>query len=229
MAEKMGTLYVVGLPIGNVKDLTQRSKEVLEKIKVFACEDTREFKRLAKELSLPQEQELISFFEHTERAKTPYLIQRLKEGEDIGLVVSRGMPLISDPGYVLVREALRQNIPLHVIPGVNAGTTALAVSGLPCDKFLFLGFPPRKPGKQLHFFEKYSSLDVTLVFYESPRRLMKTLQNLKPLFGDWAIAICRELTKQHEEVIRGNYTHVLEGLAHKEILGEITVVLSPLF
>ncbi|MBI3016884.1 MAG: hypothetical protein HYY62_02665 [Deltaproteobacteria bacterium] len=155
MDNKIGTLYVIGLPIGNVKDLTLRSREILEKIKLFACEDTREFRRLLKELSIPQDQELISFFEHTERIKTPELIQRLNQGEDLGLVVSRGMPLISDPGYVLVREALRENIPLQVIPGVNAVTTALAISGLPCDKFLFLGFPPRKPGKQLHFFEPY--------------------------------------------------------------------------
>src|SRR3989338_1755807 len=162
MVEKMGTLYVVGLSIGNVKDLTQRSKEVLEKVKVFACEDTREFRRLIKELSLSCDPELISFFERTERIKTPQLIQRLKQGEDIGLVVSRGMPLISDPGYVLVRQTFRENIPLQVIPGVNAVTTALVFSGLPCDKFLFLGFPPRKPGKKLHFFETYCSLDVTL-------------------------------------------------------------------
>ncbi len=227
MAEKIGTLYVVGLPIGNVKDLTLRSREILEKIKLFACEDTREFRRLLKELSLPCDQELISFFEHTEKIKTPQLIQRLKQGEDVGFVVSRGMPLISDPGYVLVRQVLRENIPLQVIPGVNAVTTALAVSGLPSDKFLFLGFPPRKPGKQIHFFEKYSSLELTLIFYESPRRLMKTLQNLEPLFGDWNIAICRELTKQHEEVIRGNYAQVLARLENKEVLGELTILLSP--
>src|SRR3989338_4995756 len=227
MVEKMGTLYVVGLSIGNVKDLTQRSKEVLEKVKVFACEDTREFRRLTKELSLSCDPELISFFERTERIKTPQIIQRLKQGEDIGLVVSRVMPLISDPGYVLVRQALRENIPLQVIPGVNAVTTALVFSGLPCDKFLFLGFPPRKPGKQLHFFETYCSLDVTLVFYESPRRLVKTLQNLEPLFGKWQLAICRELTKPYEEVIRGTYTEILKTLNEKEVLGEITVVLSP--
>lgn len=227
MVEKIGTLYVIGLPIGNVKDLTLRVKDILEQLKLFACEDTREFRRFLKELSLPEDQELISFFEHTERIKTSELIQRLKQGEDLGLVVSRGMPLISDPGYVLVREALREHIPLRVIPGVNAVTTALAVSGLPCDKFLFLGFPPRKSGKQLHFFESYSSLDLTLVFYESPRRLLKTLQNLEPLFRDWNIAICRELTKHHEEVIRGKYTEILRGLDEKEILGEITVAISP--
>ncbi|MBI2645827.1 MAG: hypothetical protein HYW85_02170 [Deltaproteobacteria bacterium] len=105
-------------------------------------------------------------------------------------------------------------------------TTALAISGLPCDKFLFLGFPPRKPGKQLHFFEPYASLELTLIFYDSPRRLLKTLENRKPLFGDWNIAICRELTKQHEEVIRGNYTQVLAKLENKEVLGELTILLS---
>src|SRR3989338_9444360 len=142
MDEKIGTLYVIGLPIGNVKDLTQRSKEVLEKIKLFACEDTREFRHLLKELSLPQDQELISFFEHTERIKTPQLIQRLKQGEDLGLVVSRGMPLISDPGYVLVRQTFRENIPLQLIPGVNAVTPALDFSLLPYFFFFFFLFSP---------------------------------------------------------------------------------------
>lgn len=227
MTCEIGTLYLVGLPIGNVKDLTVRARELLEKINIFACEDTREFRHFLKELSRGQDPELISFFEHTEKRKTPALLQRLKKGETIGLVVSRGMPLISDPGYVLVREAFKENIPVRVIPGVSALTTALLASGLPPDKFLFLGFPPRKEGKQRNFFEKYKEIDVTLIFYESPRRLIQTLKNLEPLFSNWHMAICRELTKAHEEVIRGNYSQVLAGLASKEVLGEITVVLSP--
>lgn len=221
-----GTLFMIGIPIGNANDITLRVKVLLEELTVLACEDTRETSHLLKELGVSSRKEFISIFEHGERFKVPKLIQRLKAGEDIGCVVSRGMPVISDPGYLFLREAIRENIPIKVIPGVSAVTTALVASGLPPDKFLFLGFPPRKDQKQRNFFEKYKDLDVTLIFFESPRRLFKTLKNLEIFFSFWNLAICRELTKPYEEVIRGKYSEVSKELEDKEILGEITVVLS---
>lgn len=224
--ECKGTVFFIGLPIGSQKDITERAKEVLKDLPVLACEDTREIAKLLKDLGIPDRKELIALFEHTERIKTPKLIERLKGGQDMGCVVSRGMPGVCDPGYILLREAIRNQIPIQVIPGVSAVTMALVVSGLPPDKFLFLGFPPRKEQKQRNFFEKYKDLDVTLIFFESPRRLYKTLKNLEIFFSSWNIAICRELTKTHEEIIRGKYSDVVIGLEKKEILGEITVVLS---
>lgn len=221
-----GVLYVIGIHIGNPKDVTQRCKEKLSELNTLACEDTRDTSRLLKELDLPQNKKLISIFEHQEKIKMPGLIGLLEQGEDVGLVVSRGMPGISDPGYVLIREAYRKGVPVKVIPGISALTAALVVSGLPSDKFIFLGFPPRKGQKQINFFEKYKDLDVTLIFYESPRRLAETLKNLEALFKDWHIAICRELTKEYEEVIRGMYSEVLSKLEEKEVLGECTVLLS---
>ncbi|HBQ20466.1 MAG: 16S rRNA (cytidine(1402)-2'-O)-methyltransferase [Deltaproteobacteria bacterium GWA2_38_16] len=222
-----GTLYVIGLPIGNLKDISHHAQEVLQKLNILACEDTRHAFQLLKDLNLPHNKKLISLYKDNEQRRVPILLKLLKEGNDIGLIVSRGMPLISDPGYVCIREIIQQNIPLHILPGPSACTAALAISGLPPDKFVFLGFPPRKPGKQKNFFEKYAKLEITLIFYESPRRIDKTLHNLEPLFGTWNIAICRELTKIHEEVIRGNYSETLNSLKEKKWLGEMTILISP--
>ncbi len=221
-----GTLFIIGTPIGNVKDLTLRAIETLKSLKIIACEDTRDMQRLLREIANQNRIELISFFDQNERQKVPGLIDRLKRGDDMGLCSSRGMPSISDPGFVLIREAIKENIPVKVIPGISSVLTALVASGLPPDKFLFLGFPPRTEIKQKNFFERYRDLDVTLIFFESAQRLSKTLNNLAPLFSGWHIAICRELTKPYEEVIRGTYGEVLAHVSTKPIKGEVTVVLS---
>lgn len=228
-----GTLFIIGTPIGNVKDLTFRAIEIIQSLKTIACEDTRDFNRLFGDicslnpsLRVEPNKELISLYEHNERQKVPELIARLKEGCDIGLCTSRGMPSISDPGYILIRAAIRENIPVKVVPGVSSVLTALVVSGLPPDKFLFLGFPPRTDIKQRHFFERYLDLDVTLIFFESSQRLEKTLKNLEVLFSEWNIAICREMTKPYEEIVKGLYTDVLSQIVGKSMKGEVTVVLS---
>lgn len=222
-----GTLYVISGPIGDVRDISDKAKEHLASLNTLVCEDTRLASRLLKASGIETQKRLIALFEHNERARVEGVLKLLRAGEDVGLIVSAGTPMISDPGYVLVREAIRQEIPVQVVPGPTALIAALLFSGLPPDKFIFLGFPPRKEGKQVNFFKKYAALDLTLIFYESPRRLVKTLTNLLSLFETWQLAVCREMTKPHEEIIRGLYGEVLSKLQEKEVLGEITVVLSP--
>ncbi len=221
-----GNLYLISSPIGNPKDISVRAKECLEQLTVLACEDTRVIGRFLKTWGIGEQKKLISYYEHNERKQVPYILNFLKSGEDVGLVVCAGTPLISDPGYVLVREAIAEGISVKMIPGPCACISALLISGLPPDKFLFLGFPPRKEGEQRRFFEKFLGLGITLIFYESPRRLYKTLFRLQVLLKNHKIVICRELTKTYEEVIRGQVGDILLKLKDQKIRGEITVVLG---
>lgn len=220
------TLYIISTPIGNSSDITLRAKEYLEKLKFFACEDTRDFTRLLRELDIPLNKTLFSCFEHNEKKQISRIIELLKRGEDVALVSSRGTPLISDPGYILTRTATNEQIRVVSIPGATSVMTALVASGLPTDKFVFLGFPPRRPGEQRRFFEKFSDLDLTIIFFESSHRFYKTLKNIEPLFHDAYLAICRELTKPYEEILRGKYQDVLTSVSGKRLFGELTLLLS---
>ena len=225
----LGTLYLIGHGIGNEAETSPYALEILKKIPVLACEDTRKIKKLFSDFQIPHSRmsrKFISYFEDNEKIRMAQIMEILKSGSDVGVMVSRGMPLISDPGYVLVRACYDENIPVKLASGPSAFLHALLISGLPTDKFLFLGFPPKKPGKQKNFFEKYKNLDVTLLFYESPRRVLKTLENLKEAFCEWYVSVCRELSKEHEEVIRGKYEAVLKQLQGQEVLGEVVVALS---
>ncbi|MEK7790612.1 MAG: 16S rRNA (cytidine(1402)-2'-O)-methyltransferase [Deltaproteobacteria bacterium] len=224
-----GTLYVISVPIGNISDISLRAKQYLEKLKFFACEDTRDFTRLLRDLDIPHipmTKNLFSCFEHNEKKQISKMIEWLKRGEDVGIVSSRGTPLISDPGYLLTRAAMDEGIRVVPLPGASSVMAALVASGLPADKFVFLGFPPRKKGEQRRFFEKFSDLDVTMVFFESPYRLYKTLKNNESLFGGAYVVVCRELTKPYEEILRGKYEHISEIIKNRKILGEVTVVIS---
>lgn len=221
-----GTLYVISVPIGNISDISLRAKDYLEKLKFFACEDTRDFTRLLRDLDIPLNKNLFSCFEHNEKKQISKVIELLKRGEDVGIVSSRGTPLISDPGYLLTRAAMDEGICVVPLPGASSVMTALVASGLPADKFVFLGFPPKKKGEQKRFFEKFSDLDVTIVFFESPYRVIKTLENIEPIFQNAHLVICRELTKKHEETLRGKYEDVLLSLKRREILGEVTALIS---
>ena len=222
-----GKLYIIAAPIGNPKDITDRAKEMLGQLTFLACEDTRTAKRQLQTWQIPCEHKrFISLFEHNERQRVSLLLDVLRQGQDVGLLVSRGTPMISDPGYILTREAIEAGMEIKALPGPSACISALLVSGLPSDKFLFLGFPPRKEGQQRRFFEKYKDLDLTLIFYESPRRVLKTLTRLEPVFSNWNMAVCRELNKPYEEIIRGRLSDVLNHIKDKKILGEITVVLA---
>jgi len=219
----MGTLYLVATPIGNMKDITLRAIEVLSSVDIIACEDTRKTGILLEKLEIKNKPQLLSYYEENEQGRIPQIINFLKEGKSVALVSNAGTPTISDPGFKLVRECINQNIPMESIPGPSSVLTALTSSGLPTDKFLFLGFLPKKPGKRQKILLSLPK-EITIIFFESPFRLLKTLEELKELFGDIEIVICRELTKIYEEVRREK---ISESIAHFEKVkpkGEFTLL-----
>ncbi|MFN7064955.1 MAG: 16S rRNA (cytidine(1402)-2'-O)-methyltransferase [Aquificaceae bacterium] len=219
----MGRLYVVGTPIGNLEDITLRALEVLKKVQFIACEDTRRTLILLNHYNL-KGKKLISYYEPKERVQVPKVL-KLLEKEDVALVSDAGMPSISDPGYRLIRACVEKGIPVEVIPGPSAVLTALVGSGLPTDRFTFLGFLPRK-GLEGFFEEVKAYRDNTLIAFESPNRLLKSLQAMEKVYGDYIpVCIARELTKLHEEYIRGGLKEVLEDLQKRqEIKGEIVML-----
>ncbi|HAX62331.1 MAG TPA: 16S rRNA (cytidine(1402)-2'-O)-methyltransferase [Elusimicrobia bacterium] len=219
-----GVLYVVATPIGHLKDITLRALETLKAVDLIACEDTRRTKILLVHYDIATPQ--ISFYSQNQFRKIPYLIDELKKGKNIALVSDAGTPGISDPGFFLVKKAIEQGLKVETVPGVSAVVTALSASGLPTDGFVFLGFLPRKKGKIKKNFEKVAGLEKTIIFYESPYRLKKTLKIITEIFpADSDIVVCRELTKKFEEFIRGNASDIIEKLPEK-IMGEITVLIS---
>lgn len=219
-----GTLYVVGTPIGNLDDMTRRATQTLESVGLVAAEDTRRTGRLLQGLGLRKR--LVSLFDANESTRAPELIEELRAGTTVALVSDGGMPLVSDPGYRLVRACIDDGIEVRVVPGPSAVTAALAVSGLPSDRFTFEGFPPRKQGERMARLESLRDDPRTLVFFESPLRAHTLLRDLLVAFGDRQVAVCRELTKLHEEVIRGAATEVLAELG--ELKGEVVVVVEGL-
>jgi len=225
------SLYLVSTPIGNREDITLRAKKILFKVDLIACEDTRKTSRLLELLSPSSPRPpLISYYEENEEKRIPFLLEKMREGKEVALVSNAGTPLVSDPGFKLVRACLENGIEVRAIPGPSAVITALVLSGLPPDKFIFLGFLPKKEGKKRKVFESVkglaaTSLSPTVIFYESPFRLRKTLTLMKEIFGDSVlVAIARELTKMHEEIMRGSLSEILASLPSKKIKGEVTVL-----
>jgi 16S rRNA (cytidine1402-2'-O)-methyltransferase len=220
-----GTLYIVPTPIGNLEDITLRALRVLKECDLIACEDTRQSLKLLThfEISKP----LISFYSYNQQHRMPQLIDKLLNGKNIALVSDGGTPAVSDPGYMLVKEALAKKIKITALPGACAAVTALVGSGLPTDGFIFCGFLKRKPGKMKKELAQYADADKTIVFYESPHRMLKTLEICMEVFGENAeMCLARELTKKFEEFIRGSVKEVLaEMSARKEILGEFVVLI----
>lgn len=238
----MGTLYIVSTPIGNLQDITLRAIKTLKEVDYIACEDTRKTGLLLKwlEENIPNEvqprrgptsqgrAQFISYYEQNELQRIPQVISLLKDGKDVALVSNAGTPTISDPGFKLIREVIHQGITVVPIPGPSAILAALTSSGLPTDKFLFLGYLPRKQGKRLALLKNYtlSPIPYTLIFFEAPHRLLKTLEEFKEIFGDIEIVICRELTKVHEEIRREKNS---ESIKHFEVAppkGEFTILLN---
>ncbi len=219
-----GNLYIVSTPIGNLEDITLRALKTLKEIDLIAAEDTRRTKKLLNHYQIKTP--LTSYFEHSSFRKAQSLISQLKEGKDIALVSEAGTPSISDPGYKLTKLAIENNIKVIPIPGATALITALSASGLPTDSFIFEGFIPRKSGKRRNFFLSLRDQPKTLIFYESPRRLLSTLKDLLEVLGDRKIVVTRELTKIFEEVIRGKISEAIELFEDKTIKGEITVLVS---
>lgn len=219
----MGTLYVVGTPIGNLEDITFRAARILREVVLIAAEDTRKARILLGhyEIKTP----VTSFFEANERRKTDVILATLAES-DVALISEAGMPGISDPGYPLVRAAIERDIPVVPVPGPSAHTAALVVSGLPTDRFLFLGFLPRKAAEQRATLAEVAGLRATLLVYESPRRVRATLASALAVLGNRPVALCRELTKLYEEIWRGDLEGALAHLEEVPPRGEYTLVIG---
>jgi len=219
-----GILYICGTPIGNLEDITIRVLKILKEVKLIAAEDTRHTKKLLIHYQINTK--VTSYHEYNKFKKAPYLVEILKNGQDIALVSDAGMPGISDPGYVLINLALNNNIKIIPIPGVSALITALVVSGLPTDRFIFEGFLPRKIKERKRYFKSIKNEERTIIFYETPHRLKRVLKDMLEILGDRKIVIARELTKKYEEIIRGKLNLVLSEMNTKEIKGEITLVVQ---
>lgn len=214
-------LYVVGTPIGNLEDITLRALRVLKSVQLIAAEDTRKARVLLDHYQI--ETPLTSYFEGNERRKLSMILAALEQG-DVALISEAGMPGISDPGYPLIRAAIDAGVTITPVPGPSAHTAALVVSGLPTDRFLFVGFLPRK--KPQPALTSLSAVDATLIFYEAPHRLVQTLQAMLDIFGNRGIAICRELTKLYEEVWRGDLQNALTWATANPLRGEFTLVVE---
>ncbi|TDQ64928.1 16S rRNA (cytidine1402-2'-O)-methyltransferase [Actinomycetospora succinea] len=223
-----GVLLLGGVPLGNPADASSRLREALATADVVATEDTRRLKRLASDLGVKVGGRVVTFREDNEVARTPGLVEDVRGGATVLLVTDGGMPSVSDPGYRAVAACLDAGLTIRCLPGPSAVLTALAVSGLPTDRFCFEGFAPRKDGERRTWLRELASERRTTVFFESPRRLKSLLEDAVPqLGGERRGAICRELTKTHEEVVRGSLAELLAWAQGRDPLGEITVVLGP--
>ncbi len=219
-----GTLYIVSTPIGNLEDITLRALRILKEVDLIAAEDTRHTGLLLKHFGI--QKPLTSYFEGNELKKREWILSRLKQGDRIALVSDAGTPGISDPGFRLIQIAIENQIPIVPIPGPSAVITALSVSGLPTDAFLFKGFLPHKSKKRKDLLKQLAETKETLIFYESPHRLTETLRDILDILGDREIVLTRELTKFYEEILRGKVSEIQHQLAEKKIKGEITLVIS---
>jgi len=222
----MGKLFVVPTPIGNLKDITLRALEVLKTADVIACEDTRQTLKLLNHYNIKGKR-LISYYQPKEEEKIPQILELLKEGKTVALVSDAGTPAVSDPGYKLIKKVIEEGIELEVLPGPSAVITALVGSGLPTDRFLFLGFLPKKGLEK--FFEPYKGLETTFILYESPHRLLKTLEVIKKVFNNPPTVVAKELTKLHEEFIRGITEEVIRYLEQNlnKVKGEFVILFRP--
>ena len=220
-------LLLAGVPLGNPGDASARLISAISSASIIAAEDSRRFQRLCQDLGVTSQAKVLSFFEGNEEERTEQLLNELKNGADVLVVTDAGMPTVSDPGFKLVRSAIEANIPVEVLPGPSAVTTALALSGLPTDRFCFEGFVPRTQGAREKFFEELRFESRTIVFFEAPHRLIDTLNVAVNILGaDRKAVLCREMTKTYEETVRGNLTTLREWANSKDVLGEITIVVE---
>ncbi|MFF2890634.1 16S rRNA (cytidine(1402)-2'-O)-methyltransferase [Paenibacillus sp. NPDC057967] len=224
MNGEAGTLYLVGTPIGNLEDMTMRAIRILKEVDLIAAEDTRQSRKLLTHFDIHTR--LVSYHEHNKAASGPELIRLLAEGQSIALVSDAGLPAISDPGADLVAEATEQGITVVPVPGANAALSALIMSGLPTDRFLFAGFPPREKKSLGKWLKDLSGQAATLIMYESPHRLTKTLDAMLEHLGDRRAAVVRELTKRHEEAVRGTLSECLDWFRDNGPLGEFCIVVE---
>jgi 16S rRNA (cytidine1402-2'-O)-methyltransferase len=219
-----GTLFVVGTPIGNLGDMTERARKTLGTVDLVAAEDTRRTGRLLVRLGIKRR--MVSLFEGNERERIASILAQLRDGKDVALVSDAGMPSISDPGFRIVRACTEEGIDVRVVPGPSAVTAALVVSGLPVERFTFEGFLPRKAGERRERLRSIADDPRTLVLFESPRRLRTLLRDVVAELGDRRIAVARELTKLHEEVLRGRASEILDRLGDADPKGEVALVVE---
>ena len=220
-------LVLAATPLGNPLDASARLKMAIESADIIAAEDSRRFHRLASDLGVTFTARIISFFEGNESDRTQEILTLLREGKEVLVVTDAGMPTISDPGFRLMRDAIAKKLPTSVIPGPSAPTMAIALSGLPTDRFTFEGFAPRAHGARTSFFESLRFEERTMVIFEAPHRLHESLVDAASILGaDRAAAICREMTKTYEETIRGPLSELIAWAAGREVLGEITLVIA---
>ena len=220
-----GSLYIVATPIGNLQDITLRALDVLGTVDVIAAEDTRKTGRLLKDRGIKAR--FISYHEHNERQRCPQLLEKLSSGLSVAIVSNAGTPSVSDPGFRLVQRAIEQNIQIIPIPGPSAAISALSASGLPSDGFIFIGFLARKRGRRKKRLLTLVDLPWTMIFYESPKRLLGLLDDILKVMGDRLAVLAREMTKHHEEFVRGRLSElILELKERPDIKGECTLIVS---
>lgn len=223
MSKLTGKLFIVGTPIGNLEDVTLRALRVLGEADFIACEDTRQTKKLLNKYNLKKK--LISYYQPKENQKIPRIISLLREGKDVALVSDSGTPGLSDPGYRLIREAIKEHIRVIPIPGASAVTAALTASGLSTHRFLFIGFPPPKKEKTKKLLQAIKHEEATLIFYLPTRKIFTFLEIVQEVMGNREVVIAREMTKIHEEFIRGRVQELIEKLEEKTLKGEATIII----
>lgn len=216
-------LTIIPTPIGNLEDITYRAKRMLEEVEYLLVEDSRVTGRLLQHFNIKKK--MIQFHSHNEHSKLQSILADMKQDMHIGLVSDAGTPCISDPGFLLIRECVKEDIKVECLPGATAFVPALAISGLPSDNFYFEGFLPRKKGRKTKL-EQLSELNCTIIVYESPFRVVKTLEDIQTYFGNRAVSVSREISKKFEETVRGSVAEVIEHFQQKEPKGEFVICIS---
>jgi len=219
-----GMLYLVATPIGNLKDMSLRALEVLKSADVIACEDTRRARKLLTHFEI--QAPLMSYYDHNEDARLAPILQKIREGKSVALISDAGLPVFQDPGYFLTRGMIKAQLPFTVIPGPVAAVTALVLSGLPPDAFIFEGYLPFKRGQRQKKLRRLSLEKRTVIFYESPHRLLSSLRDIQEVLGDIHLVVARELTKKFEEVIRKNVSEQIAYFERKKPKGEFVVLFN---
>jgi 16S rRNA (cytidine1402-2'-O)-methyltransferase len=222
---KSGTLYIVATPIGNLEDITFRAVRILKEVDLIAAEDTRHSRKLLTHFGISRP--MTSYFDHNKELKGEYLLDKLRQGLSVALISDAGTPCISDPGYQLVRDAVRSGVPVVPIPGPSAAVAALSASGLPSESFAFEGFLPNRLGKRRERLTSLKGESRVLIFYESPNRLSAALADLQDIFGDREAVIARELTKIYEEFTRGTLSLLRERYRNEKVRGEVVILVAP--